>query len=534
MMAGVGGRHDDDLLTLDEQVWLADLLCEDDEPSLLSSGRPDGIDIMDVQGDPGRRGGVSGRALAWCAVLALTAACGQDDTPEPPISSTADGGTGGSAAGGSGGDGGSAGAGGGQGGGDPTCAPSETSAAQPATVTVAPTGDWLAAIKALQPGDIAEFEPGTFSSGAYTYAEKIVTIAGTETQPIVIRGAGTRATTLNGESTTALLVLDDCEHVVVENFVITNPSAFGDGRTDWLPMADGHALAEGLIIIGGGHVTIRHNHFNNIGTRGIFVSSLGSTGLDHLLVEDNLFFNVGLDTASGDVAMGDGVDWTIRYNLFGGNVDGVVVDGNIGSGGVIEHNVFVNHWQEDNVDFKQHDDGGSSVVHHNVFYNNRVAQTGMTTQNESTNVEAYENFFRGGAIVGQFWVHGRGSMGGGLDPVANITIRDSWFDGDGPDSTGRALLFSKTSANGPTYFPVEIENASVTGNFFSQHKDPAIEVWAGVDMSQVTLDNNTFTAPPAPRSAEFEALEQQLMCRLEAAFSTGAIAEVMQEADVPY
>jgi hypothetical protein len=75
---------------------------------------------------------------------------------------------------------------------------------------------------------------------------------------------------------------------------------------------------------------------------------------------------------------------------------------------------------------------------------------------------------------------------------------------------------------------------TIEGNFLSDHKDPAIEIWPSVDPSEIKLSNNAFVAPSAQRIAEFKTLEQEILCRLSAAFSGAEIGPVMQEAQVSW
>lgn len=412
-----------------------------------------------------------------------------------------------------------------------TCTAPASTSGKAATVIIAPDDDWVAALSRLGPGDIAELQAGVFDSSRYSYAERVLQLRGEAGRPIVIRGAGERETVLHGGSESMILSLEGCQHLIIENVVLQNPSADGDGRTDKLQLGDGHRLCEALKIKGGNDITIRGCRFEHIGTRGLLVSRLDDPPADvpdrveRLTVEDNLFFNVGLDTASGDININAGTDWAIRYNLFGGNVDGVVLQ-RAGSGGLVTRNVFVNHWQEDNIDFKYHRDGGWSTIRDNVLYGQR-AKTSITVQDESQNVRVVGNVIRGGSHTAQIWVHGRGDEPA-LYPVKDVELSDNWLVSDG---SHEALEVRPAADKGPDHRPVSIERVTFFDNFLEGHGADSINSWGDVDLQ---LHNNAFASPPVARAEAFEQLERQIYCRLEKTFTRAELSVPFEEAELSY
>ena len=162
------------------------------------------------------------------------------------------------------------------------------------------------------------------SAGEYRGTVVINDVRGTADQPVVIRGAGQRQTTLHGNSSTIAVDLKNSEYVILENLKIMNPDSQGrSGREQLVKQSDNKRNEEGIKVSNSKNISIRYNFFDEIGTRGVLVVE----GSEDVLVEHNIFADVGNDTAGGDVAAGSSKRTTVRYNLLAGNVDGTVQQG---------------------------------------------------------------------------------------------------------------------------------------------------------------------------------------------------------------
>ena len=71
----------------------------------------------------------------------------------------------------------------------------------------------------LKPGDVATLAPGVFTSPPGGFR---VTVAGLERAPIIIRGAGSLATVIDGAGGGAVLRVDGGSHLIFQNLVFTN------------------------------------------------------------------------------------------------------------------------------------------------------------------------------------------------------------------------------------------------------------------------------------------------------------------------
>ena len=390
------------------------------------------------------------------------------------------------------------------------------------------TGDWVSKLSQLKPGDTAVLKSGRFSTGSYSGRAKTISISGTNSKPIIIRGAGPGNTTLDGEGSFAVLIFEKCNNVIIENLTVTNPSRSADGRSKRIKV-NSQTLAEGFILRGGNNITIRNILFNNIGTRGIFTQP-GFGPLKSLVIEKSLFFNIGNDTASGDINMNSGENWTIRYNLFAGNVDGIVNAGRTTGGGLIEQNIFINHWQEDNIDIKGHRGSKQTKIRKNVFYMNR-SKTGITIQNSSRDITIDNNVFYHGAPVGQIWIHGRNHSNGKInEPVKNITIINNVLYGDNKKED-RGIMVQQAKNKGKTHSPVPVLNIGIRNNYILAHQKNHLVNRVGNNVRQ---SNNNFSSLPQSRKQQFINLEKSILKTIESIFSQSIIQEAFNEAKVPY
>ncbi len=395
-------------------------------------------------------------------------------------------------------------------------------------ITIDNNGDWVSELKKLKPGDTAIFTKGRFGAGSYAYRNKIITINGTQKSAITIKGAGTQDTILDGEGSGEVLFFKNCSNLIIENFTITNPSRFADGRNKRIAVKSGN-LSEGIILGGGDNITIRKSLFDNIGTRGVF-TSYSDGHLNNFTLERNLFFNVGNDTASGDINMNSGKNWTIKHNLFAGNVDGIVLGGKTLGGGLIEQNILMNHWQEDNIDIKGHRGNAQTTIRNNILYSNRTAQSGLTVQNSSRNVTIDNNIFYHGAPVAQIWIHGRNHDDGSTDdPVTNISITNNVLYGDNAKSDN-GILINKAEDKGAAHRPVPITKVNVENNYILNQKNTVSNAVG----ENTKLSNNKFTLPSTSREQEFKKLEKSILEIMESTFSSTIIQKAFKEAQVPY
>jgi len=357
-------------------------------------------------------------------------------------------------------------------------------------VIIPPTGDWAAAVNALKPGDVALLQQGRYKYGP------TITVRGTESAPVIIRGQGRRESAIDGrgKSGTAL-TLRACTNLVIENVLITNPSRYGiDGTTTWDHMKNKKkypkkkGLNEGLVVRDCARVTIRHCRFDDIGTRGILA---GNT--DRLRIEQNLFFKIGNDTASGDVALGGRTRrWTIRGNLFAGNVDGVVCDG-AGAEGLIERNLFVFHKWEDAIDlkvvYKKKDEDPWNTIRYNIIYADQTHFSGITLQDGTQCVRVYYNVIHGMTGTKRKPGAGRGLMLQsrarriGKDVCKDYFIVGNWFDAFDHPGEGTAIVSFRNSKK-----PAPLQNVWILHNVISGFKH-AVELRYG---DNVNVFNNIF------------------------------------------
>jgi len=305
---------------------------------------------------------------------------------------------------------------------------------------ISPDADWATALESLNPGDVALLEPGRYR-GSPT-----LTIRGTSSSPITIRGYGARESVIDGAEGSIALRLDDCAHLILERVTITNPSRYGidgtkvyDHLGDTTKYPDGKRLNEGLLVTGGSHhITIRHCRFEDIATRGILLSG----GSDRVTIEENLFLRVGDDTAAGDVAIGGGTTrWTVRGNLMAGNVDGVVCD-SAGSEGLIEQNLFLYHRWENAIDCKSIHQVGTAdywtTIRHNVIYGEVTEYCGVSLQNGSQGIRVYYNVIHGAGDAGHCMIL-RARSQYSYDECRDYEIIGNWFDAYDEPGRKRAI-----------------------------------------------------------------------------------------------
>ena len=366
--------------------------------------------------------------------------------------------------------------------------------AQAAEVRIPATDGWAAALSALRPGDVALLEAARYTGGGK------VTMQGAPGRPVILRGAGHLLSVFDGEGRAGqALGLIGCRDVILENVVVTNPSPRGfDGRENYSSTARNRlpegapgraALAEGLIIGDSVRVTVRHCRFTDIATRGVFAYG----ACDALAVERSLFLRIGDDTAGSDIALGGGVRWSIRENLLAGNVDGVVTDGRIGAGGLIERNLMLFHKWENHFDLKSHKPRGSegewSTLRHNVLYgiHNRFPCGDLADGTDG--VKVYGNVFYGSGsnASASLLIRGRANSAGDDALHQRIEIVGNWFDASGQPGRGTGLKLERNSTQ-----PAGIEDVHIAHNLFAGYQ-------AGVMISQGTrirLDNNLFLHAP--------------------------------------
>lgn len=282
---------------------------------------------------------------------------------------------------------------------------------------------WADRINALAPGDVALLEAGVYPGG------KTITAHG-----VTIRGAGRRATLIKAAAT--VLRFAGCRQTTLENVTITSefPSGFA---ADFLDSANGsyqypanpkekRALREGIHIDGTIDCTFRAIHFDNVWTRGILAA--GSTYNSGTVVEYCLFTRVGQDTASGDINFNDVHTYTIRHNIFAGNVDGVVFQG-AGGGGLVEYNNFLHMPSENCVDFKEvyrkFNEPEETHMRYNVFYVERSDFSAVDLNITSRKLRLYYNIFRGmNPNGGSIYFRGRGT-------ITDVEVVGNWFTGNG-------------------------------------------------------------------------------------------------------
>jgi hypothetical protein len=346
------------------------------------------------------------------------------------------------------------------------------------------SGEWQKAIGQLKPGQV-----GLLESGSYV-GNKTISLKGTSEKPIIIRGAGHLNSIFDGKTKRKALGIEDSEHLIIENVIVSNRSPYGlDGTNNYSKKAR-NKLAEGIIIKGSSNITIRNSMFKDIATRGI----LSIKGTEKLKIEHNLFLRIGDDTASGDIAIGGtkARKHVISENIFAGNVDGIVFH-SVGVGHIIERNIFCFEKWENCIDIKFHfargDEDPWSIVRNNIIYANNSRISGIELQDSTDNIKIYQNAIYGAKTYG-LQLRGRS---GDLD---NFEIIGNWFNADGDfKSTGiRAKAYKKN--------PGKISNVYILNNIFSGYKY-AMNITNG---QKIFIHNNIFDdSPISCRITNFEA-----------------------------
>jgi Right handed beta helix region len=347
--------------------------------------------------------------------------------------------------------------------------------------------DLVAKVNELLPGQTALLEEGT--STPSDFASTIISVSGTEENPIRIRGSGDLETIIDGNKTGHILAFDAAQHIIVENLVFTNLSRY-DTPLDFDEInysATGRELkSEGLKIRHGSRgITIRHCYFHDIATRGI----LANSSTEHLLVENNIFVRIGDDTSSGDIAIGGEVThWTVRNNLFAGNIDGLVAD-NAGGGGRILRNLFAGRRKENSIDLKgvgqKLEETALTRVRENVIYADS-SSSGITVQNGSDDVTLHRNLIMGQGDEATLVLRGRKGN------VERIKIVGNWFDGGSEGGEGSTLLIKH---NTPEQDGASIRDVDILHNVFYGDHGNALNIYSRADYEDlaiegVVVDNN--------------------------------------------
>lgn len=386
-----------------------------------------------------------------------------------------------------------------------------------ATISVSPGDSVKTKIMSAKPGDLVLFEPGTYLTPKdLGYSNSFIKINGTPSQKITIKSRLPRQAILDGNGYQAVIRFTESSNISIEGFKITNPPTDGkDGRIGYYSLS---GTQEGIQLANSwSNITIRENLFENIATRGIFTNCLTTTGCEGLLLENNLFTHIGRDTAGGDINPTGGYRYTIRYNYFGGSVDGVVFDSKIGGENLVEYNIFTGGKAEDGVDLKSVNirgtDGGETVVQNNMVFAENNVYTGITVQNESNKVTVKNNYIIGSAKgPGQIWVHGRTASGTVLDGVKDITVSANYFKSS--DAVGFKASLG-TDSRGPT----PLVNVVFSRNQFENVKTPWFICTTNCD---VRSDANNLS-PSAADFQPYSTLEESILSSLCKVFDVSEI-----------
>ena len=249
--------------------------------------------------------------------------------------------------------------------------------------------------------------------------------------------------------------------------------------------------AEGLVIREFENVVVRQCLFRDINTRGI----LAADG-NRLSVRHNVFFRVGTNTSSADIAIGaDVIRWTVEENLLAGNVDGVVTS-NPGAEALIARNLYPSPRSEDAIDLKgagaKSTESAETVVRQNVIYAQQNRGSAITVQNGSDDVCVRFNVIRGLADdlrdAGEAGIVVRGRDG----DVERIEIAANWLDGQGAQNNPGIVVKHNDGPRG-----ADVRDVDILNNVFTGTQDPAISVWSHADepaleLVNITVYNNIF------------------------------------------
>ena len=383
---------------------------------------------------------------------------------------------------------------------------------------VSPNDNWPAVISSAKAGDLIEFEPGLYDSSEFPWREVRFHIKGTAEKPIYIRSRLPRQAIINGDKRNFALSFDDVEHVIIDGFTITNPSPYDiDGKTIETSVSTRQRLAEGIIVYNFSDVTIRNNLFQNIATRGI-LASCHSRKCGQIRIVNNVFTNVGDDTASGDINVTGSVSNAyIAYNLFSGNTDGVVNHVNSDStGNIIERNICLNGKTEDCIDIKGNNQAGKysdfTEIRYNVLHTQQNRYSGVTIQNESNNVKVFRNYFKGTPDgKGHVWVHGRSNNTYISDGLRNVFIYENYH----LDNQGLALTVQRASDKGDRHRPVNVKNVTYERNYLDN--GGSLNTCSSSNCEVLVEDNDK--SPAQSIKAEFDLMEYDIWQNLCQVFS---------------
>ena len=334
----------------------------------------------------------------------------------------------------------------------------------------------------VQPGDKI-----LLADGIYAANKKIDGLHGTQVAPITIRSVNPLGATIGSQvddedtSSDSSLRLWNSSHIVIQGLGFTNWAGI-DGTTQYTNKARDE-LHEGLVIVQSRYITIENNRFDKIATRGVFVSGLGDDK-GNITIRNNLFLDVGDDTAAGGINLNSGVDyWNIYDNLFATNVDGVVLN-YADTGGNISNNLFLFNKFENAIDIKYHypksESPATSTISNNIIYSNHVAYSGIEVQFSSSGVAIENNVIYEGNGEGAILIRGRcGSPC--IYAMEDISI------------TGNTLLSSHQSARGVRFKvenslePADVKSVQISNNFIHGYNS-----WLDVgDMTQVKNSETT-------------------------------------------
>ncbi len=227
-------------------------------------------------------------------------------------------------------------------------------AADAAMVEIAPGADVRAAIAALRPGDELVLQGGTYS---FT-SRFAVTVVGTVSQPITIRGKSGELVVITNVSTQNVMEVDGSQYLALKNLRITGGShGVRLMNSDFVTLEDNEIYETGDVAVsansGGTYegLVIRHNHIHHTNGTGEGMY-LGCNSNACRVANSLIEWNYVHHTNRPSVEQGDGIEIkegsfgnVIRHNVIHDtNYPGILTYSTVGNGAanVIEANVIWN------------------------------------------------------------------------------------------------------------------------------------------------------------------------------------------------
>ena len=327
----------------------------------------------------------------------------------------------------------------------------------------------------VQPGDTI-----ILADGEYVGNHEILNLNGTAQEPITIKSENHLGAIIGAASDDAdtnldrALIIRNSSHLIIEGIHFRNNSGV-DGRTSYQNNARSE-LHEGLFLDVVDSVIVESCLFDNIATRGILVGGV-STNKQNFTARNNLFIDVGDDTASAGIALARNFkNWKIYNNFFATNVDGIMTES--GAGGRIADNIFLFNTHENGIDIKFHyvdsDEHRNTYISGNVIYSEHSDYSGITAQLSSNYVKISDNVIYDGGVINRgsgIKITGRCENYGEYCDIidnGNHEVSGNWLLGGNNNSEAGIRVITNTNS-------ADVSAVKIVGNTIAGYPD-SIEI----------------------------------------------------------